>query len=77
MDGKAKFIFPIIITAVIVFVVSAVVTWTNIGFRSDFVTRWLSAFVVGWPVAAVTAFFAIPLVRRMTQSIVGLIDGPA
>ena len=77
MDGKAKYIFPVIITAVIVFVVSAVVTWTNIGFRSDFVTRWLSAFVVGWPVAAVTAFFAIPLVRRMTQSIVGLIDGPA
>ena len=51
MDGKAKFIFPILITAVIVFVVSAVVTWTNIGFRADFIRRWLSAFMVGWPVA--------------------------
>jgi hypothetical protein len=30
MDGKAKFVFPVLITAVIVFVVSAVVTFTNI-----------------------------------------------
>jgi hypothetical protein len=74
MDGKAKYIFPVIITAVVVFVASAVVTWSNIGFRGDFVLRWLSAFVVGWPAAAVTAFVAIPPVRRATQSIVGLID---
>jgi hypothetical protein len=75
MDDKARYIFPVIITAIIVFVVSGVVTWTNIGFRSDFVARWLSAFIVGWPVAAVTAFFAIPPVRRATQRIVALIDG--
>jgi hypothetical protein len=75
MDGKAKYIFPVIITAIIVFVVSAVVTFTNIGFRHDFVVRWLSAFVVGWPVAALTAFFAIPPVRRATLGIVALIDG--
>ena len=77
MDGKARFIFPVLITAIIVFVVSGVVTWTNIGFRFDFVTRWLSAFIVGWPVAAVTAFVAIPFVRRMTQALVTLIDRPA
>ena len=77
MDGKARFIFPIIITAVIVLVVSAVVTWANIGFRADFVTRWLSAFILGWPVAAVTAFFAIPFARSATQQIVRLLDGTA
>src|SRR5262245_58562406 len=77
MDGKVKYIFPVLITAIIVFVVSGVVTWTNIGFRFDFVTRWLSAFIVGWPVAAVTAFVAIPFVRRMTQALVTLIDRPA
>ena len=77
MDGKARFIFPVLITAIIVFVVSGVVTWTNIGFRVDFVTRWMSAFIVGWPVAAVTAFFAIPLVRRLTLALVTLIDRPA
>jgi len=74
MDGKAKYIFPILITAIIVFVVSGVVTWTNIGFRFDFVGRWLSAFAVGWPVAAVTAFVAIPFVRRATARLVTLIE---
>ena len=77
MDGKAKFIFPILITAVIVFVVSAVVTFSNIGFRADFVPRWLSAFIIGWPVAAVTAFIAIPHVRRLTQWIAATIEGQA
>jgi len=33
MEGKARFIFPIIISALIVFVVSGVVTFTNIGDR--------------------------------------------
>jgi uncharacterized protein DUF2798 len=77
MEGKAKFVFPVVITAIIVFVVSAVVTFFNIGFRADFVPRWLSAFLVGWPIASVTAFFAIPLARNVTQLVVGLIDGAA
>jgi hypothetical protein len=77
MDGKARFIFPIVITAIIVFIVSAVVTFFNIGFRADFVPRWLSAFLVGWPVAAVTAFVALPIARNVTLRIVGLIDHTA
>jgi len=75
MEGKAKFIFPVIISALIVFVVSGVVTFTNIGLRADFVPRRLKAFATGWPVAAVLAFFAIPYVRRATDAIVRLIDG--
>ena len=77
MEGKARFIFPVIISALIVFVVSGVVTFTNIGFRVDFVPRWLKAFMTGWPVAAVLAFFAIPHVRRATEAIVRLIEGQA
>jgi hypothetical protein len=75
MEGKARFIFPILATAVIVFVVSAVVTFVNIGFRADFVRRWLSAFIVGWPVASVAAYVALPFVSRATMRIVDLIEG--
>jgi hypothetical protein len=77
MEGKARFIFPVIISALIVFVVSGVVTFTNIGLRADFVPRWLKAFVTGWPVAAVLAFIAIPYVRRATEVIVRMIEGQA
>ena len=75
MEGKARFIFPVLATAVIVFFASAAVTYTNIGIRFDFVQRWLFAFIVGWPVAAVTAFFVTPLIGRVTTWIVERIEG--
>lgn len=77
MDGKARFIFPVVVTAIIVFVVSGVVTFFNIGMRPDFVPCWLSAFLVGWPVAAITAFLALPVARRLTLRLVGLIERAA
>jgi hypothetical protein len=33
--------------------------------------------MVGWPVAAVTAFVAFPIARAVTLRIVGLIEGTA
>lgn len=72
MDGMAKIIFPIIVTAIIVFIVSAVVTLMNIGLRPDFLAAWMRAFVIGWPVAAVVAFAAIPLARGITGRLVAL-----
>jgi len=77
MEGKVRIVFPIVITAIIVFIVSGVVTFFNIGLRPDFVLRWWSAFAVGWPVAAVTAYFAIPFARTLTQRIVALIERTA
>jgi len=74
MEGKAKFIFPVIAAAVVVFVVSAVVTFSNIGFRADFVRRWLTAFIIGWPVGATSGLIVFPLVRRVAVGIAGLIE---
>jgi Protein of unknown function (DUF2798) len=56
MEGKARFIFPVVITAMIVFVVSGAVTFFNIGWRDDLVIRWWSAFAIGWPIGASTAY---------------------
>ncbi len=47
MEGKARFAFPVVITAIIVFVVSGALTFFNIGWRNDFVMRWWSAFARG------------------------------
>jgi hypothetical protein len=75
MEGKARVIFPIVITAMIVFVVSGVVTFINIGLRGDFFLRWMRAFGVGWPVAAVVGFFAFPVARSLTGFLVARIEG--
>jgi hypothetical protein len=58
-----------------VLVASCAVTYVNIGPRVDFVRRWLSAFLVGWPVAAVTAYLAFPVVRSATVRLIHLIEG--
>jgi Protein of unknown function (DUF2798) len=70
MEGKARFVFPVVITAIIVFVVSGALTFFNIGWRNDFVIRWWFAFAIGSPIAASTAYLAIPFARRLTQRIV-------
>ncbi len=75
MEGKAKFVFPILATGLVVLVASCAVTYVNIGLRVDFVRRWLSAFLVGWPVAAVTLYLAFPVVRRATERLIHLIEG--
>lgn len=75
MEGKARIIFPILATGIVVFIASAAVTFVNLGFHPDFLKRWLFAFCVGWPVAALTAFVAFPLVRRATAALVTLMDG--
>lgn len=77
MDGKARYIFPIIMTGIIVFLVSFLVTFLNVGFPANFVSLWLKAFVTGWPMAAAVAFFAIPMARAATLWIVGRLDGKA
>lgn len=74
MDGKAKFIFPILMAGVMAFLMTALVTWLNLGFPANYVTLWLKAFAVAWPAASAAAFIAIPLARRATTVIVGFLD---
>ena len=77
MDGKARFIFPVIMTGIIVFLVSFLVTFLNVGFPANFLALWRKAFFTGWPMAAVVAFFAVPLARKATERIVARLDGKA
>ena len=72
--GKARYIFPVVIPAMIVFVVSGAVTFSNIGWRNDLLIRWWSAFAIGWPIGASTAFLVIPFARRLTWRIVAAIE---
>jgi TRAP-type C4-dicarboxylate transport system permease small subunit len=74
MEGTARVVFPVVITAIIVFVVSGAVTLFNIGWRNGFVIRWWSAFAIGWPIAAGIAYLAIPFAGRLTQRMVSAIE---
>lgn len=74
MEGKARFIFPVLMSGFMVFIVTCLVTYLNMGLHSDFVAKWMRAFLVAWPVAALAAFIGMPVVRRITLRIVAAIE---
>jgi uncharacterized protein DUF2798 len=77
MDGKARLILVTTMTAMMVLMVTLIATLINIGPRHDFVLQWMKAYVVGWPVAAITGYLIMPAARRFTTRMVALIDGTA
>ena len=77
MDGKARFILVTTMTAMRVLMVTLIATFVNIGLRHDFLLQWTKAYLIGWPVAAVTGYAIMPMARRFTSRMVALIDGSA
>ena len=75
MEGKARFILAATMSAIMVLMVTLIATLINLGLPTDFVVQWAKAYVVGWPVAAATAYFIMPMARRFTTRVVTLIDG--
>jgi hypothetical protein len=70
MPPKAAIIQPILMAGVMAFLMTALITFLNIGMPQDYVARWLKAFAIAWPAAAVAAYIAIPLARTATGRIV-------
>jgi len=75
MDGKARFILAAIMSAMMVLMVTLLVTYLNLGLRADFLTQWVKAYFIAWPVAATTGFLVMPVARRATEGIMRMIDG--
>jgi len=75
MDAKARLILSVLMTSVMVFMVTFIATYLNLGFDPDFLRQWVKAYFVAWPIAALTAFFVMPPARWLTDRIVGSMDG--
>ena len=69
MEGKARFILAAVMSSMMVFMVTLLVTWLNLGFRHDFLLQWVKAYFIAWPVAATTGFLVMPMARRATDGI--------
>jgi hypothetical protein len=72
MEGKARFILAAVMSSMMVFMVTLLVTYLNLGLRHDFLLQWIKAYFIAWPVAATTAFLVMPMARRMTDGILRL-----
>ncbi len=57
-------------SSVMVFMVTLVATYLNLGLRPDFILQWAKAYLVAWPIAACTAYVVMPTARRLTARMV-------
>jgi hypothetical protein len=74
---KARLILAGLMSSVMVFMVTLLVTFLNLGLVPDFLTQWAKAYVIAWPVAAGTAFAIMPGARRLTDCIVARLERTA
>ncbi len=75
MEAKPRLILALLMSSVMVMMVTFLVTFLDLGFGSGFLLKWFKAYVIAWPVAAITAFCIMPPARRLTDRIVSLLDG--
>lgn len=74
MERTARLILAFVMTAVMVFMVSLVVSCVNLGiFHPHFLLNWCKAYFLSWPVAGITAFLIMPFARRVTERIMARI----
>jgi hypothetical protein len=77
MEGKARFILVATMSAMMVAMVTLIVTWLNLGFHAGFILQWVKAYLIAWPIAALTGYAVMPMARRFTTRVMALIDGAA
>ena len=74
LQDKARFIRPVIVAAIMAFLMTAVITFINLGMPPDFLRRWMIAYAVAWPFATIAAFIAVPIADRATRWIIGKLE---
>ena len=67
----APFVFALLLTGCMTFVVSGVTTLINIGLPADFLWRWGRAWLPTWAIAYPVMLVLRPVVQRATDRITG------
>lgn len=74
MTGKARYIFAVSMALIMSFLMSGIITSLNIGIPEDFLLRWMRAWAMSFPAAAMAAILAQAPARFMTESIMGMLE---
>ena len=69
-----RLIFALLMSFILSLLMTAWVTWINLGGSSRFLLQWLQAFILAWPAAAVIAFVCGPEVQKLTLKILQRIN---
>jgi hypothetical protein len=74
MPPQKKFhlVFSLVMGALMISIMTCVITAINVGFPPDFLARWGKAFALAYPVGVPVIFFMAPIARKITGKWLGM-----
>jgi predicted membrane channel-forming protein YqfA (hemolysin III family) len=74
MNPQKKFhlVFSLVMGAMMIFLMTFVITWVNVGLSGSFVFTWMKAFAIAYVVGVPVIFFLAPVARRLTAGLLGV-----
>lgn len=72
---QPQHIQPIIMAGIMACLMTAFITWLNLGFSDRFLFLWGRAFVIAWPLASAAAFVATPIAPKIAKLLLAAIYG--
>ena len=74
MNPQKKFhlVFSAVMGALMISLMTLVITFVNVGLVEDFVGRWLRAFLIAYVVGVPVIFFLAPMARKITGRLIGM-----
>ena len=77
MHPQKKFhlLFSFVMGAMMILLMTLVITSVNVGLTPDFFLRWMKAFGVAYVVGVPVIFFMAPVARKLTGRILGVNPG--
>ena len=60
-------VFAVLLTGIMTLVISGIATAINVGLPSDFLMRWVRAWLPNWAVACPVLLLVRPFVQRLTE----------
>ena len=68
---KQRLLSSLIMSLLLSGLMSAWVTWLNLGLVGDFVSRWLHAYLLAWPAAFTIVVLLAPAVQSLSWRMLG------
>lgn len=74
MNPQKQFhmVFSLVMGAMMIFVMTLVITWVNVGVSEHFFRLWLKAFAIAYVVGVPVIFFLAPVARKLTGRLLGM-----
>lgn len=64
-----RIIFSLLMSFQLSVLMTAWITWMNLGFTEDYVSNWFNAWILAWPAAAAISFAAGPKTHKLATNL--------